>query len=184
MRKSKKQIEMEQELMEKERLEKEKQENIEKLADVIKNKKKVSSTGANAIKKKIFENLVIAILCVIYFYVVLQCSQSFETLSFLFYLKIASGILLGLSIIIFEISYRNDNDSLAIHGIEILIVAIISLFIIYLYSLFVNRTFVTIIISISFISTIYFIIKSVIIWYKSKKKDVNVRDDIKDIVKD
>ena len=114
---------------------------------------------------------------------IIQGSQNIETDMYLFILKIASGVLLFISIAIFEISYKKDNDSLALHGIEVLVVAITTLFIVYLYSLYLNRTFVTIIISISFISTIYYIIKSIIIWYKSKKKDVNVRDDIKDIVK-
>lgn len=52
MRKSKKQIEMEQAKLEQERLEKEKKENIEKLADVIKNKNKVSNSRSKYNKKE------------------------------------------------------------------------------------------------------------------------------------
>lgn len=52
MRKSKKQIEMEQEKLEQERLERVKKENIEKLADVIKSKNKVSNSRSKYYKKK------------------------------------------------------------------------------------------------------------------------------------
>lgn len=163
--------------------EKEKQENIQKMGEVIKNKNKITVEDSKKIKGKIFQNLIIAIVFTVYFYFTYLGSQNIEAKIFLTDLKVFSLGLLVIAIIIFEISYKKDNGSLCIHGIEVLILAIITLFLIYIYSMFINRAFSLITSSISIIYIIYFAIKSLIIWYKMKKQYFNAKDDIKEIVK-
>lgn len=163
--------------------EKEKQENIQKMGEVIKNKNKITVEASKKIKSKIFENLIIAIVFALYLYFLYLGSQNIESSIYLTDLKVFAFGILIVAIIIFEISYKKDNDSLCIHGIEILILAIITLFLIYTYSMVVNRAFSLIICSISVIYIIYFTIKSLIIWYKMKKQYFKAKDDIKEIIK-
>lgn len=163
--------------------EKEKQENIQKIGDVIKNKNKITVETSKKIKAKIFENLIIAILFALYFYFIYLGSQNIEANVFLTDLKVFSFGLLIIAIILFEYSYRRDNGNLCIHGIEILILAIITLFLIYIYSLYINRTFSLIITSISILSIIYFMIKSIIIFFKIENADFKSKNDIKEIIK-
>lgn len=163
--------------------EKEKQENIQKMGEVIKNKNKITDETSKKIKAKIFENLIIAIVFALYFYFIYLGSQNIEANIFLTDLKVFSLGLLIIAIILFECSYKKDNGNLCIHGIEVLILAIITLFLIYIYSLYINRTFALIITSISIGSIIYFIIKSIIIFFKIKKVDFKSKNDIKEIIK-
>ena len=159
--------------------EKDKQENIQQIGDVIKNKNKITVETSKKIKAKIFENLIIAILFALYFYFIYLGSQNIEANVFLTDLKVFSFGLLIIAIILFEYSYRRDNGNLCIHGIEILILAIITLFLIYIYSLYINRTFSLIITSISILSIIYFMIKSIIIFFKIENADFKSKNDIK-----
>lgn len=163
--------------------EKEKQENIQKMGEVIKNKNRIAVETSKKIKKKIFENLIIAIIFSIYLYFIYLGSQNIEANVFLTDLKVFSFGLLIIAIILFEYSYKKDNGNLCIHGIEILILAIITLFLIYIYSLYINRTFSLIITSISIFSIIYFVIKSIIIFFRIKNVDFKSKNDIKEIIK-
>lgn len=165
------------------RKEKEKQQNIQKMEEIIKDKKKISIEDTKNIKRKIFENLSITIVFVIYFYLLYLGSQNIETSIYLTDLKVFSMGLLIVSIIIFEYSYKKDDGNMCIHGIEVLVLAIITLFSIYMYSIFINRTFTFIIILISIVTIMYFTIKSIIILFKMKKQYLKSKDDIKEIIK-
>lgn len=165
------------------RKEKEKQENIQKMEEIIKDKHKISNEDTKKIKRKVFENLLIAIIFVIYLYLIYLGSQNIETSIYLTDLKVFSISLLVVAIIIFEYSYKNDNGNMCIHGIEVLILAIITLFLIYIYSLFINRAFSLIITLIIILYVIYFTIKSIIILFKMKKQYFKSKNDIKEIIK-
>lgn len=165
------------------RKEKEKQENIQKMEEVIKNKKKIVNHYTKKIHKKIIENLLYAIIFIIYLYLLYLGSQNIETSIFLTDLKVFSFGLLVLAIILFERSYKKDDGNLSMHGIEILILAIITLFLIYVYSLFISRTFSVIIVSISIVCILYYVIKSIIILYNMKKQYFKSNDDINEIIK-
>ena len=165
------------------RKEKERQNNIEKLGEVIKDKNRIVTDYNQKIHKKILENVIFAIVYVIYFYVIYLGAQNIETSIYLTDLKVFSFGLLITAIIVFEYSYKKDNGTTIIHGIEILITAIITLFLNYMTSIFVNRAYILIITCISVIYIFYFIIKSLIIVYKMKKQYFKEKDDIKDIIK-
>ncbi len=165
------------------RKEKERQNNIQKLGEVIKDKNKIVNDYNKKIHKKIFENVLFAIIYVIYFYVIYLGSQNIETSIYLTDLKVFSFGLLATAIIVFEYSYKKDNGYTAMYGIEILITAILTLFLTYMSSLFVNRIYILILSCVVVVYVVYFIIKSLIIVYKMKKQYFKEKDDIKDIVK-
>ena len=163
--------------------EKEKQKNLEKMEEVIKNKNKIVDDYNKKIQKKILQNIALAIVYIIFFYLLYLGSQNIETNIYLTDLKVFAFGLLILAIIIFEYSYKKDNGAIAIHGIEILVTSIIALFLTYMSELFVNRIYILIITCIAIIYVVYFIIKSFIILYTMKKQYFKQKDDIKDIIK-
>ena len=75
------------------------------------------------VNKNIYENIIIAVAVTLYFIIINFSYLRIDETKLLIGLKILSMIILLLSIIIFEISYKKDNGILAIHGIETLILA-------------------------------------------------------------
>lgn len=159
-----------------------KRDNIEKLADVIENKKKIPKKESEKMNNKIFENILYAILIMIYMYFIILGSININTDAFLTDLKVFSILTLLCAIVLFEKSYKNSNSNLCIHGIEILLLAIATLSAIYTYSIFVD-TFKLLIALESFAFGIYYILKSIIIYIKLRKKYYKKENDIKDIIK-
>ena len=94
-------------------------------------------------------------------------------------LKVFSITSLLISIVLFEKAYKKDSGEIAIYGIETLILAIITLTLIYINLMFSSR-YVFIVNSISCIFAIYYLIKSVIIYIKKRKKCYI--DDMKEII--
>lgn len=164
------------------RKEKEKQKNIEKIEKIIKDKHKIENEVTQQIKRKIVENFIIAIIFIIYLYLLYLGSQNIETSIYLTDLKVFSIGLVIVAIIIFEYSYKKDSGIMCIHGIEVLVIGIVTLFSIYIYSLNVNRIFSLIITFIAILVIIYFIIKCIIILFKMKKQSLKSKDDIKEII--
>ena len=76
------------------------------------------------IRKKIFENIIIAIAMMIYFIIINFSYLRMEESILLQGIKIASIVILFFSIIIFEVAYRKDSGRIAINGIEVLVLAI------------------------------------------------------------
>ena len=159
-----------------------KQENIEKIAEVIENKNKISKNESEKINNKVFENILFAIFIMLYLYFVILGSININVDAFIIDLKVFSIILLLISVILFEMCFKKSNINICIHGIEILILAITSLVAIYLYSLYIAN-FKLIIALISFAFGLYFLFKSIIIYVCLRKKHLEKENDIKDIVK-
>ena len=160
---------------------KQKKVNIEKIAEVIENKKKMPKYESEKINNKVLENILFAIAIMLYLYFIILGSINISTEAFLTDLKVFSILILLIAIILFENSFKNSNMNLCIHGIEILILAIVTLSSIYIYSIFVER-FKFIIASVSFIFAIYYILKSIFKYIKLRKNYHKNENDIKDII--
>ena len=131
----------------------------------------------------VLNNLVYASMITIYFMFFNMCSIYTDTDIFVQYIKITSFIFLILSIIIFEVSYKKDNDEIALNGIEILILSIYLLLIQYIPKrLKIDENMYTL--AGTYIFLIYYGIKNIIIYTKEKKKELDNLSDIKEIVKD
>lgn len=157
-------------------------ENINKLEEEMRKKKSIPKDEMEPINKKIFENILIAIIVMLYFYFINMGSLNIETNVFLVDLKVFSICLIVFTIILFEYSYKKENGNTCIHGIETLLISIVTLLSIYAYTLFFDKFNLLIALS-AFSFAIYYVGKSIIIYVKMKKSYFKKLSDIGDIIK-
>lgn len=136
----------------------------------------------NELYKKLFKNIMIAIVISIYFIFLNLGSVNIENDIFLTDIKVFSMIILGISIIIFEKAYRKDSGELTINAIETLVLASYTLSIIYVTNLF-KFDFRYYVLTSSYIFSIYYVFKDIIIYTRENRKYLRELSDISDIVK-
>ncbi len=164
------------------REERKKNENIEKLGEELEKKKQIPKTVKEKINAKVFENMIITAIVMIYLAALNFGMYNIPTDTYKMDLKVFSIILYIGTVIIFEYAYKKDEGSLWIHGIEIMTIAIFTLYLIYLYS--INyATFSTLIVSTAVVFLVYYAIKLVIIQRKIEKEYQKSLIDINEIVK-
>ena len=156
-------------------------EHIEKIEE-LETKKELPEIEEEKINVKVFENLVIADVVMLFLYFIALGALNIETNAFLTDLRVFSITLITFAIMLFEYSYRKENGNVCIHGIECLVLAIFTLISIYLYTLYFKK-FHMIVASISFIFAVYYVGKSIIIYRKMKKQYIDSLNDINEIVK-
>ena len=102
---------------------------------------------------------------------------------FFIYIKASSFAFLILTILIFEKAYKEDNDTIALNGIEFLVIAIFTLLILYIPRVLEieNTTYILFGLC-SFIA--YYIVKNTLIYTRERKEELDKLSDIKEIVKD
>ena len=137
----------------------------------------------NLVTGCILNNLVYASMITIYFMFVNIFAINTQTEMFTQYIKITSFIFLILSIMIFEVAYKEDNDETVLNGIEFLAVSIFSLLIQYIPKV-LKIDANTYMFAGTYIFLIYYAIKNIIIYTKEKKEELDNLSDIKEIVKD
>ncbi len=146
------------------------EERLSKLVLIMEEKKK------NNYNKKVLINLIILIAIVLYFYL-----MNYLTEKILFAKIISIGILF-ISIIIFEISYNKDKGTIAIYGIEVLILSISTLISFNIIQRF-NITFQKYAIFLCIAYLIYYVLKILIIYTNEKRNYLKSFSDIQEIVK-
>lgn len=161
-----------------ERLEK----HIEGIEREILQKKEIPEEEKNKINKRVFENIIIADLIMVFLYFISLGALNIESKVFITDLKVFSMGFVLFAIILFERSYRKDSGTLCIHGIEVLALAILMLFSPYLYATYLP-VFHALIAIASFLFAIYFVSKSIILYQKMKKNYYNKKNDISEIIK-
>lgn len=130
----------------------------------------------------IFNQLVMAVAIMIYFIALHLGYKNIKLDIFELNLKVYSICLLIISIIVFENAYKKDSGTIAIYGIECLVLATITL----LTTHIVERLGISIpnlLVTFSYVFAIYYIFKSMIIYTKEEKAYLNTLSDIKEIVK-
>lgn len=157
-------------------------DDMEQLEKEIINKKRLPEEEKTKIYKKVFENMLIADILMAFFYLISLGSFNIETQTFLMDLKVFSVGFILFTIILFEISYRKENGSLCIHGIECMAVAICILFFNYLYTMYM-KDFYLYVSTFAYISSVYYVGKSIIIYRKMKKQYIASLSDIDEIIK-
>ena len=133
------------------------------------------------INGNIFENIIIAVAIMLYFIIINFSYYRVEEIKIQIGLKIVSMIILLLSITVFEIAYKKDSGKIAIHGIEILVLAIHALSIMQVVEI-AKIKFTTYILISNYTFAIYYILKSGILYTIEKKKYLESLSDIKEIV--
>lgn len=170
--KSKRQLKKEQEI---------KKENILKFEEEVEKNRKIPEELKTKIKKSVFRNSSVAFFIVVYLIFLNITFNIFETELYIKVIKICSLIIGAISICLFEIGYRKDNEYIFLNGAEIFITGIISLCTLYVYFLFFNlynKVLITIIICI----IAYFLIKIIILIFKIQKEYFKEKNDIKNII--
>lgn len=157
-------------------------EKLEKIEEEIKKQTTISDEKKNKITKNIFHNIAIANIVMIYFIFLILGYQTLAKETFMIDLQVFSGIAIGLTIVIFEKAYKKDSGEYAIHGIETMFIAIVTLISTYIFSKYEEK-FAAIMLTICYLFDIYFVAKSIIIYLKMKSEALKRTNDIHKIVK-
>lgn len=146
-------------------------------------KEKLSNKENKDILKKIFYNLIIAIIIMAYFVFINFSYSNLNTQTFELSIKISTLVIMTVGIIFLEISYKKDNGIIAVNGIEFLVIAAHSLSIKHVIQIF-NLDFQLYILVSSYLISIYYVLKTIIIYTNDKRKYLKTLSDIPEIVKD
>jgi len=160
-----------------------KKDNLEKIKQNIEQSKQLSKEQLNEINKRVFNNILIAIFVMLYFYFINLASINIEPEKLETDLKVFSIITIFLTIIIFEIAYKKDSGKITIYGIESLLISLSTLFLAYFFTIY-SKTFNLMVFWISLIFAIYYVLKSIIIYIRMKKQYKKSLSDINDIIKE
>ena len=82
---------------------------------------------------RLFVNMLLAIGVIVYFYLINLGYKNIAKDIFITDLHVFSMTILAASIVLFEKSYKNENEILCVYGIEMLVLAILTLFMPYIY---------------------------------------------------
>ena len=132
--------------------------------------------------KKIYLNILKAILIVMYFFVLNLASENISAEHLERGIQLCTMIFLFMAIFIFEVAYRKDNDDLAIQGIEVLVLSAYTLTSQHITKKY-NFNFKNYSLVASYIFAIYFIVKCIVVYTKGRKEMAEDYSDIKEIVK-
>lgn len=133
--------------------------------------------------KKIYLNILKAILVVIYFLTLNLVSEKISALYLERGIEICTMIFLFLAIFIFELAYKKDDDDLVVQGIEVLVLSAYTLTSQYITKRF-NLNFKIYSLASSYIIAIYFVVKCIWYYTKGRKEIADDLSDIKEIVKE
>ena len=132
--------------------------------------------------KKIYLNILKAILIVIYFFVLNLASENISAEHLERGIQLCTMIFLFMAIFIFEVAYKKDDDDLAIQGIEVLVLSAYTLTSQHITKKY-NFNFKNYSLVASYFFAIYFIVKCIVIYTKGRKEMAENYSDIKEIVK-
>ncbi len=132
--------------------------------------------------KKIYLNVLKAIIVVVYFLVMNLACENMETQYFERGVQLCTMIFLFISIFFFELAYRKDEDDLAIQGIEVLILSAFTLTSKHISKKF-NFDFKNYSLVASYIYAIYFVLKGIVVYTKGRREIAENLSDIREIVK-
>ena len=167
---------------EKKRQQKEMYENIQKFHEEYEKSRIIPKDYEKEIKKRILKNTIIAFIVIGYLAALNILSTDIETSTYIIGIKVICIVLACISVVYFELSYRKDNEYLFLHGTEFLVLATITLFSVYAYSIF-YITYNSILLYILIAVAIYYVLKTIFTLHHMKKKYYASQNDIKDIVK-
>ena len=125
---------------------------------------------------RIFKNIIVGIIMIGYIYLLIVGYEIIGVESYFKTLNILQYVLVGLGVLLIEISYQKNKVIISTHGIEAIILSIITVVLINLFSknnLYISKFEIGCIIFI----TIYFLVKSVLIRYIDYKKEVTKKEE-------
>ena len=133
------------------------------------------------ISKKIILNIILLIIIEGFLSALYFITLKIDENVFFNVMKYVSFVLLGISIAFFEIAYSKDKGTIAIYGIETLMLAINTLVSVNIIKK-TNMSFQNYIIASLIVFLLYYILKMIIIYTTYKRKYLKDLSDIKEIV--
>ena len=134
-------------------------------------------------KNTIFKNILKAIGIMGYFIVLNFAYARMNTERLMNDIEVFAGIFLVLGIIFLERAYKKDDGKTAFSGIELLCLSMHSLSINHIIT-FYQYDFRLYLLTSSYIFAIYYVLKSIVIYTKEKRKYLKNLSDISEIVKE
>lgn len=155
---------------------------LEIIEKEIKSHYKISKHKKTQIINEIFKNLLVSSGIILYFILLILAFINIEKQFVIIAYRALSIATLALAIILFEKAYKKDSGNIAMHGIEVLAIAIITLFLPYIFfkSTYSDRIYV---IMIGVYISLYYLVKSIFVYKYEKKKFLKNSSDIIEIVK-
>ena len=153
--------------------------NFEEIKSIFKKRKEVPKETLKQLNKPVFQNILMAIIVILYFIFLILGFYNIEFNVYQTDLKVFAICTLLIAIVLLEKAYQKDSGKLAIFGIETIIIAIITLALIYIDIMLQDR-YVSIVLSTSYIVAIYYVVKSIILFIRGRKK--YFVDDMKEII--
>ena len=156
-------------------------ENIEKFEEEINKRKKLPENSKKQIKKSFLINFSKIVFCVIFFMILAILEENLPTDTYLQLLRVLSIVMIGVTIIMLEISYKTNKNSMILNTVEILVVTFFIMFLIPAYSLYYGQFFKVMTYAI-IIAVIYYILKIIINIKRTRKQYYKNFNDIETIV--
>lgn len=149
----------------------------------IEEKRKLPKKIRDNISINIIQDLIVAIIIMIYFCIINFSYYNLENYVFEENMKyLALGIII-LTVIVFEFSYRKNSIKLLVIGIELFSCAVLSLYVPYIFVHSSSAIRISIMILPAFL-ILYYGIKSFIVFKRKQFEYRNNLSDIKDLLKD
>ena len=133
--------------------------------------------------EKIFKNLLSAIGVMLYFIVLNFAYTRMDLQRLVQDIEVFAGVLLVLGIGLLEKAYKTDKGEIALNGIELMALSLHSLSIMHVITLF-KYDFRLYLLTSSYIISIYYVFKSIVIYTKDRKEYLKELSDISEIVKE
>ena len=143
----------------------------------IEKKRRLPRNIKKEIRKRIFQDLVVAAIIMAYFCIVNFLYYNFEGDKFEEYLKYFALSISVATVISIEVAYRKESVNLLVIGIELLLCGILSLYIPYIFLHTTSAFRISIMLLPAFL-IIYYGIKSVVIY---KKRQFDYRNNLSDV---
>ena len=162
--------------------EKTEKSNNNKLTKSDKKNKKIPKEISQQILKKMFRSLLKAVCLTLYFIILNLAYTAMRQERLLNDIKVFSGVFLVAGIYFLEKAYKEDSGIDALSGIEFFVISLHSLSIMHIITLF-KYDFRLYLLTSSYIFSIYFVLKAIILYTKGRREYLKGLSDISDIVK-
>ena len=146
----------------------------------IKSNKNLPEEQLNQIHTRVFQNIFLAVIIILYLNFIILGFKNIENSVFLVDLKVFSMSILVIAIGVIEYAYKKDSGRHAINGIETLVLAIATMGFIYLNMMWQEK-FVPVVVITALVFAIYYVAKTIVI-YKKMKKQFSL-ENIKEMIK-
>lgn len=150
--------------------------------EVSEKKNKLPKEISQEIVKKMFGNLLRAVGIMFYFMILNLAYSTMKQERLIGDIEVFAGAFLVAGIIFLEKAYKRDNGTMGITGVEFLFLALHSLSIMHVITM-LKYDFRLYLLTSSYVFSIYYVLKSIVLYTKGRKEYLNSLSDISEIVK-